>query len=158
MAHRAAYTAVMSHRSGETASHSRLGEARLALKFTGVSMLGFAADALLLQVGVSIGVAPAWARLFSLAVAMQLTFVLNARLVFLGHDGGQWRRQWVGYMLANGVGNIVNYWIFVALISTRWPLASNRLVALAVGAAAAWAINFACSRFLVFRRRRLVGT
>lgn len=141
-----------------TGSQSRLGEARLALKFTGVSMLGFAADALLLQLGVSIGVAPAWARLVSLAVAMQLTFVLNARLVFLGRDPGQWRRQWVGYMLANGVGNAVNYGIFVALISTGWPLASNRLFALAAGAAAAWAITFAGARFLVFRRRRLVGT
>ena len=129
------------------------GEARLALKFTGVSLVGFAVDAILLQIGVSMGAAPAWARLFSLAIAMQLTFVINARLVFHAHDRSQRLHQWVGYMLSNGVGNVFNYWIFITLVSTRLPVASNHLVALTVGAMTAWAMNFACARFVVFRKR-----
>jgi len=141
---------------GETAAAGR--EARLAIKFMGVSMVGFATDALLLQIGVASGIGTAWARLFSLAVAMQVTFIINALMVFHAHDRSRWGRQWLRYMLSNGVGNVCNYWIFVTLISTHWPIASNRLFALCVGAFCAWMMNFASARFVVFGKKRWVRT
>ena len=133
---------------------ARGGEARLAVKFMCVSMVGFATDALLLHLGILSGMAPAWARLISLAVAMQVTFVINARMVFRAHDSSEWPRQWVSYMLTNGFGNFCNYWIFVALVSTHWHILSNHFVALSTGAFCAWVMNFASARFLVFGRRR----
>jgi putative flippase GtrA len=130
-------------------------KARLALKFMGVSLIGFATDALLLQLGVSSGLQAAWSRLISLGVAMQVTFLINALFVFHAHDRSRWPRQWLRYMVSNGFGNFCNYWIFVTLVSTHWPIASNRLFALSVGAFCAWMMNFASARFVVFGKRRL---
>jgi len=128
-------------------------EATLSAKYTAVSLVGFAADGLLLLAGTSLGLEVAWARLISLAAAMQLTFLINALFVFRSHDRSRWARQWIRYMLSNGAGNFCNYWIFVTLVSTHWRLVSDRLFALAVGATCAWIINFSCTRLLVFSRK-----
>jgi putative flippase GtrA len=126
-------------------------EARLAAKFAGVSLLGFVTDALVLHVGTSAGLEAAWARVISLASAMQVTFLINALVVFKSHDRSAWPRQWLRYMASNGFGNFCNYWIFVTLVSLRWRIVSDHMVALSAGAFCAWMMNFACARFLVFR-------
>jgi putative flippase GtrA len=133
-------------------------KAPLALKFVGVSLVGFATDALLLQLGVASGLQAAWSRVISLGVAMQVTFIINALFVFHAHDRSRWLTQWLRYMLSNGVGNFCNYWIFVTLVSTHWPVMSNRLFALSVGAFCAWMMNFASAQFVVFGKRRLAQT
>jgi putative flippase GtrA len=129
-------------------------EARLAIKFIGVSMVGFVTDAVLLQLGIASGMEAAWARLISLGIAMQVTFVINALIVFRAHDRSRWPTQWLHYMLTNGFGNFCNYLIFVTLVSTHWPIISNHFVALCVGAFCAWMMNFASARFVVFGKRR----
>jgi putative flippase GtrA len=129
-------------------------ELMLAAKFAAVSLVGFATDAVLLQLGVMLGLSPAWARLISLPCAMQVTFAINARHVFRDSERGQWPRQWARYMLSNGFGNICNYWIFVTLVSLHWRIVSDRLVALSIAAFLAWMLNFASARLWVFRRRR----
>jgi putative flippase GtrA len=96
----------------------------------------------------------AWARLISLACAMNVTFVLNGIHVFRQLDGRHLPRQWASYMATNAFGNFCNYWIFLTLVSTHWPVVSNHLVALCVGAFTAWVTNFLCTRFLVFRRAK----
>jgi putative flippase GtrA len=137
------------------ANQTAAAEGRLALKFVGVSLVGFAIDAMLLHLGVAAGLSAAWARLISLACAMQVTFVLNGMQVFRTFNRAAWSGQWGRYMLSNGFGNFCNYWIFVTLVSTHWPIASNRMFALAVGAFCAWIMNFASARFFVFGRARL---
>jgi hypothetical protein len=47
-------------------------------------------------------------------------------------------------------GNFCNYWIFVTLESTHRPVIGDPFVALLVGSVAAWAINFAGARLLLF--------
>ena len=126
-------------------------EGRLALKYTGVALIGFATDALLLHLGVELGIGPAWARLFSLVCAMQVTFVINGLHVFKCLDRARLPRQWAGYMVSNGFGNFCNYWIFVTMVSTHWPVVANPMFALAVASFTAWVINFASTRFFVFR-------
>jgi putative flippase GtrA len=126
-------------------------EGGLAIKFAGVSLIGFVTDALLLHAGVGLGVAPALARIFSLFCAMQVTFIINGLHVFSCLNRASFLRQWSGYMTSNGFGNFCNYWIFVTLVSTHWPVVSVHLVALAVGSAAAWMINFTAARLFVFR-------
>ena len=140
-----------------TGSASR--EGGLAAKFAAVSLVGFCVDALVLHLGVGAGLQPAWARLISLFCAMQATFTLNRLLVFRGHDGSSLARQWATYMIAGGFGNFCNYWIFVTLVSTHWPLISNHLLALAAGSFAAWLINYVGCRFFVFgKASRLLAT
>jgi putative flippase GtrA len=126
------------------------GEGGLAIKFAGVSLIGFATDAIVLHLVVGAGLEPAWARVISLTCAMQATFVINGLLVFRTLDRRRWPRQWLRYMLAGGIGNFCNYWIFVTLVSTHWPIIASPLFALAVSSFIAWIINFAGARFFVF--------
>jgi putative flippase GtrA len=128
------------------------------LKFTLVSGLGFAADAVVLQLLMQAGASPAWARVASLLCAMQVTFLINGLVVFRCLDPARPWRQWAGYMLAHGFGNFCNYWIFVTLVSLHQRLLSAPLAALAVASATAWAINFLGARYLVFRRARAAAS
>jgi putative flippase GtrA len=132
-------------------------EGALGLKHVAVSLSGFAVDAVLLQLLMAAGLEPAWSRVVSLALAMQVTFALNGVLVFKTLPGSGALRQWARYMAANGLGNLCNYWVFVTLVSTHWPLIAAPMAALCVGAFAAWAINYLSARFLVFRRSETSG-
>ncbi|HEX4180882.1 MAG TPA: GtrA family protein [Caulobacteraceae bacterium] len=135
-------------------SHPIIHEARLALGFGGVGMIGFCVDAAMLRIGLMLGLAAWAARIISLFLAMQATFTINGLFVFHSLDRHRFSRQWGGYMLANGFGNFCNYWIFLTLVSTHWPVLSNHYLALAVGSLSAWAINFAGTRLFVFRKLR----
>ena len=128
-------------------------EVRLAAKYSAVSLTGFAIDAALLQLGLHLGMAPAWARLISLICAMQATFVINGLFVFRRLDLSRLVGQWAGYMATNGVGNFCNYWIFVTLVSLHAQILSAPLFALTIGSVCAWAINYATTRWLVFGKR-----
>jgi putative flippase GtrA len=131
---------------------STIREGVLCLKYVGAGLVGFATDAILLQVLVVAGMEAAWARVISLLVAMQVTFLINGLHVFRTLQWARLPRQWASYMLTNGFGNFWNYWIFVTLVSTHWPFLSNRLCALSIAAFTAWLMNYASTRFLVFRR------
>lgn len=126
----------------------------LALKYCGVSLAGFVVDVVILHLALGRGMPPAWARVISLLCAMHLTFFLNARHVFRGRDRGNATGTWARYMLSNGCGNLLNYWLFVTLVSTHWPLAAAPAFAVAASSAAAWVFNFAAARFVVFREWR----
>jgi putative flippase GtrA len=124
------------------------------MKFTLASVLGFTCDAAILRVLIGMGATPAVARLVSLLCAMQVTFLVNGLLVFRCLDIARPWRQWAAYMLAHGVGNFCNYWIFVTLVSLHRSLFAKPLPALAVASVLAWAINYLAARYIVFRRVR----
>jgi len=124
-------------------------ERTLALKYCAVSLLGFVVDAAILRLGLAFG-APAWVRIISLICAMQVTFTLNGLMVFRTLTWRTLPQQWVSYMATNGFGNFCNYWIFVTLVSLHRPFISDPMIALCLGAFAAWALNFLCARFVVF--------
>jgi putative flippase GtrA len=130
-------------------------EAGLAAKCGAVGLVGFVVDYVALKGGVGLHLSPAVARLISLSLAMQVTFAINRHLVFRyrGRDG--LLRQWGGYMLTNGFGNVCNYWIFVTLSSLHGRWVSQTLVALLISAFCAYLINYAGVRLVVFGRGRL---
>ncbi len=127
-----------------------LRELRFAANHCGVSVIGFGVDVAVLHIMLWVGLEPAWARVVSLACAMHVTFVINGLRVFRQLDRRLLVGQWARYMVCNGIGNICNYWIFVTMISSHWPVIANPTVAVAVGSAGAWAINFCATRFVVF--------
>ena len=133
-----------------TGSPSAGWEARMALRFAAVGLIGFAIDALLLRLGMVVGLSAAAARAISLFFAMQATFAINGTLVFHCLTARKLARQWAGYMAANGFGNLCNYWFFVTLVSSHWPVIASPYVALVVGSIAAYLINYAGTRLLVF--------
>ncbi len=120
-----------------------------------VSLVGLALDAILLATSLGSGLHAPVARLISLFWAMQATFVLNGVFVFRKLTLGALPAQWACYMASNGIGNLVNYLVFVGLVATGWPVVSNHYAALCVGALLAWTINYAGSRLWAFRRQRV---
>ncbi len=128
-------------------------EIGLAGKYSLVSLMGFATDAIVLHLLLWAKLEPAWARVVSLACAMNLTFVINGLHVFKCLNRAGFAAQWVKYMTTNGFGNFCNYWIFVTLVSTHWPVIADPMFALAVGSITAWLMNYAATRFFVFRKR-----
>ena len=122
----------------------------MALRFAAVGLVGFAIDAALLRLGIGLGLHAALARAVSLFCAMQVTFAINGVVVFRCLTVRKLAGQWAGYMLANGFGNLCNYWIFVTLVSTHWPVIANPYVALVAGSITAYLINYAGTRLLVF--------
>jgi putative flippase GtrA len=127
-------------------------EGMLGAKYACVSLAGFTVDAILLHLLIAEGLEAAWSRVVSLIVAMQVTFLINGLFVFKKLTRRRLPRQWAGYMVTNGFGNFWNYWIFVTLVSTHWPVIAAPMVALCVGAFSAWVMNYLSARFLVFRR------
>ena len=116
-----------------------------------VSLAGFALDAILLTTSMGSGLSPEVSRLISLFWAMQATFVLNGLFVFRQLTLKGLPAQWARYMACNGAGNLANYLIFVGLVASRWPVASNHYVALCVGAFIAWMLNYSGARLWAFR-------
>jgi putative flippase GtrA len=132
---------------------------RLLPKFTAVALIGFAVSALILHLGMDVGLRPWLARVIALVVAMNVTFVINGRFVFRALSRGRVLAQWGAYVTNSAFGNICNCLVFVALQSSHRPVIGNPYVALLAGSATAWAINFLGARFLVFGAagRRLAG-
>ncbi|HEY5071137.1 MAG TPA: GtrA family protein [Caulobacteraceae bacterium] len=129
-------------------------EAGLALKFAAVGLIGFVIDAALLRLGMGLGLHAAVARAVSLFVAMQATFAINGLQVFHCLTRKRLLAQWAGYMATNGFGNLCNYWIFVTLISLHHSPFSNPYFAIVAGSLAAYLINYAGTRLLVFGKGR----
>jgi putative flippase GtrA len=122
-----------------------------------VSLAGFVLDAIVLTTSIGSGLHPDIARLISLFWAMQATFVLNGLFVFRKLKLKTLPGQWVRYMACNGVGNLLNYLVFVALVATGWPMVSNHYAALCIAAALAWTINYSGARLWAFQRGRPAG-
>ena len=57
-------------------------EGVVGMKYACVSLTGFAVDAVLLHILIAEGLEPAWSRVVSLIVAMQVTFLINGLFVF----------------------------------------------------------------------------
>ena len=123
---------------------------RLLVKFTDVALIGFGLSAVVLHFGIAAGLRPWAARLIALVCAMNLTFLINGRLVFATLTRKRFFAQWGAYLTNSAFGNTCNYWVFVTLESLQRPVISNPYVALLAGSVTAWAINIMGARFLVF--------
>ena len=139
-------------------------ELSLAVRFAAVSLVGFAADALGLKLGLMAGVAAEPSRLASLLVALQVTFFLSRRLVFNDNPPGSLARDWWRFMVANTFGVLCNLGLFVAMtrapwpdLPDPWPDPSAPWVALVVSATIAYVINYAGTRLFVYGRAQSAG-
>ena len=127
---------------------------RLLAKFSGVALIGFAVSAVILHLGLEAGLRPWVARLVALLCAMNVTFLINGRFVFRALTRQRFLARWCAYAANSAVGNACNYWVFVTLEASRWPVISNPYAALLAGSVTAWAINFTGARLVVFRSAR----
>ena len=131
--------------------HHLRRECLVALKFGAVGCLGFLTDISVLHLSLhQLRLSPVEGRALSLTCAMQITFLVNGLLVFRCLTWRQGVRQWLAYMATNGVGNLINYLVFVGLIGSSLPEVSRNGWALVIGSVIAYAFNFACVRLMVF--------
>jgi len=126
-------------------------EGLTALKFGAVGCLGFLTDISVLHLGLhDLRLTPFEGRALSLACAMQVTFLVNGLIVFRCLSWRQCGRQWLAYMATNGLGNLINYLVFAALIASRLPQVSRTGWALVIGSVLAYGFNYVCVRLMVF--------
>ena len=133
-----------------TLTHLRR-EGAVALKFAAVGGLGFLTDISVLRLCLwGLHLSAFQGRAISLACAMQVTFLVNGLVVFRCLSWRGCGRQWLAYMAANGLGNLINYLVFAGLVASRLPAVSRNGWALVIGSVIAYAFNFLCTRLMVF--------
>ena len=95
------------------------------------------------------------ARAVSIFCAATFTWWGNRNLTFSEHaaSGGavELAREWFRFMLANGVGAMVNYGTYTLCVSFAPTPFSNPLLATAVGVGVGLIFNFALSKRFVFK-------
>lgn len=128
-------------------------EAAVAAKFAAVGGIGFLTDITVLHLCLrGLQLSPFAGRAISLACAMQVTFLVNGLFVFRCVSLARCGRQWLAYMGTNGLGNVLNYLVFAALVASELPQVSRNGWALVIGSLVAYVFNFLCVRFMVFGR------
>ena len=140
--------------SGAAASRirRRLRQLPLAqfLRFGVVGAIGFVFDtATVYATRFTLGLYGA--GLLAYFVAATATWFLNRRWTFRGQSSGSAFRQWVRFLLANGVGFVLNRGLYSILVTVAPICAANPVLAVAAGSIAGMFANFGLSRRLVFR-------
>ena len=125
------------------------------LRFALVGAAGFPIDegVLALMHGV-FGLDPLVARVISISVAMTFTWWGNRMLTFrveAAEGPAAMAREWLRFVGANGLGALINYGTFAALLRMAPPPFDNAYLATAIGVGVGLIFNFTLSRIYVFR-------
>jgi putative flippase GtrA len=142
----------MEESASSTAPSKPRDEARRFVSFALIGAAVFVVDAVLLQVGVGLGLAKPAARVVSLFLAMNLSFALNRAVTFASFRGTPLPRQWAMFMAANSLGAGINYLVFLALGTGQGWFAGAPVLAVAAGSIAGLGFNFTASRLTAFRK------
>lgn len=117
-------------------------------RFSVVGVVAFVVNAGLVELLVTM-TGPVWAQCFAFPVAATVAWQLNRRFTFAA-SGLPTRQEWIRYILANGVGWLINNSTYLALVLTVPFIADRPSFAVAAGSIAGLAANFTLSRRLVF--------
>ena len=84
-------------------------------------------------------------------VAATVNWALNRVWTFRGRGGGAAHRQWARFLLANGVGFVLNRGTYAILVTISALCARQPVLAILAGVVAGMFVNFSLSRRWVFR-------
>ena len=122
--------------------------------FVIVGGIGFLVDAgLLMSFIVFMNADPVWARLFSFAVAVSVTWYLNGTLTFKGGSfvaGKSLTPQYFRYLSVQIIGAGINFSIFYLLVRHTDGVLAFPLAALSCGALVSMTFTFLLSKYCVF--------
>lgn len=119
----------------------------------GFSIAGLAAffvDAGVYLAFAGLGFAPALARVPSIFAAILMTWGFNRRWTFRTSEPAS-LSEFVKYVGAMGIGLVVNYSVFLGLMTFSATARAFPLMPLAVATVAAMALNFLSARYLLDR-------
>ena len=125
---------------------------RQFLLFGIAGTLGFLVDAAVVTVLVQLGgMNPYAGRLVSFLCAVATTFVFNRRYTFATSTQRKTAGQAGRYLVAMTAGFAVNYGLYAWLIHQAELVRAWPVIGVAAGSIAGLVVNFASSRFWVFR-------
>ena len=118
--------------------------------------VGFLVDAGVLYALIGLGLNPYAARVVSFLCAVFATYLVNSKYTF-SHVRGQSRtRQAAKYLLAMSLGGACNYAAYAAMLAVLPHARLSPLFALMMGSFVGLFVNFASSKFWVFKHRKEV--
>lgn len=128
------------------------------LLFAVSGAIGFVVDAGIVQFLVrEFAFNPYGARVLSFLAAATTTWAFNRRYTFSGRSNGSKRRQLVRYLVAMAFGFALNYGVY-AICLALWPLVHEwPAIGVAAGSVAGAFVNFASSKYWIFRAPRDTG-
>ena len=127
---------------------------RQILSFAIVGTIGFVVNALGLKIATLI-VSPIPAQIIAFPLAVTATWWLNRYFTFASQR--PWRSEWLRYISANVLGWLVMNGIYVALVLSNAYVHEHPVIALAIASLAGMGLNFASSKWIVFRQRGSVS-
>ncbi len=92
-------------------------------------------------------------RVVSYLAAATFTWACNRRFTFTHADPAPAFVQWLKFLLANGIGAVVNYATYAALVTWVPLVAEYPVIGVAAGSIAGLAFNFTASKRWVFHTR-----
>lgn len=117
-------------------------------RFSMVGVVAFVVNAGLVELLVA-KTGPVWAQCIAFPFAATVAWQLNRRFTFTA-SGLPPRQEWIRYILANGVGWLINNGTYLGLVLTVPLIADHPSLAVAAGSIAGLAANFLSSRQFVF--------
>ncbi len=115
--------------------------------------LGFLVDTAVFYLG-ALWLAYYLARLISFLAGVVTTWLFNRNITFQGFSfKGGLIREFLVYLSSMGLGGAVNYAAFVLCFEFCPLVAAYPILGIAVGSIAGLFVNFALSKFLIFRHQ-----
>lgn len=123
------------------------------IRFATIAALAFCVDiSVLYLLSTMAGLALFEARLISLPVAASFAWLANRHTTFSDRKPRPRVRQWAHYLSINVFSGIINYGVYVALITASSWMAHHPPVAIVPGGLCGMLINFAGANLWVFRK------
>jgi len=122
------------------------------LRFALVGTIGFVIDVGVLYLALALfPVGPYAGRVISYMCAATSTWYLHRRITFRNRPSQAIGREWLKFVVLNGVGGLLNYVTYAAYLHYFAGSAFTPAIGVALGSAAGLSINYTLSRRVVFR-------
>ena len=130
----------------------RLNSLPRFFRFAIVGCVGYGVDVAALYVAIyGLGAGLYWGRVFSYLCASSSTWYMNRQITFADLRSDKFAREWLKFVLLNGVGGVVNYITYTIYLHYGFSSAATPAVAVALGSLSGLGVNYILSRKLVFR-------
>jgi putative flippase GtrA len=122
------------------------------LRFCLVGAVGFIVDASILLGLTWSGVSPIQARIFSFAVAVLATWLLNRNWTFPNGKRSKWR-EFLGYLGVQSTGLAVNMVVYLGVLMLSEHPEKLAFFALLIASGVALSVNYLGLKWTVFQKR-----